>query len=125
MSNHVDRLYAAVTVVASHGDIKQRLIRAFEEHLAIIEDDELPVAVRPDFVALRNLMSGVEPLNGEGRIRATVRKLSMPEADNCARKMLDIYTDLVKLSDELQDIVPLVKEDQQLVPPFLVKSANS
>ena len=70
MSNHVDRFYAAVSAVAGHGDIKQRLISAFEEHLAIIENDELPVVIRQDFIALRNLMTGVEPLNGEGRIRA-------------------------------------------------------
>jgi len=125
MSNHIDRFYAAVSAVAGHGDIKQRLIGAFEEHLAIIENDELPVVVRQDFIALRNLMTGVEPLNGEGRIRATVRKMSILEADNCARKMLDIYTDLVRLDDGLPDIVPLSSDDQPVVPPFLVKSANS
>ena len=125
MSNHVDRFYAAVTVVTNHGDIKQRLIRAFEEHLATIADGELPVVVRQDFVALRSLMTGVEPLNGEGRIRATVRKMSIVEAENCTRKILDIYTDLVRLSDEMQDVVPLENEEQPLVPPFLVKSANS
>ena len=125
MSNHVDRFYAAVSAVAGHGDIKQRLISAFEEHLAIIEDDELPRAIRQDFIALRNLMTGVEPLNGEGRIRATVRKMSIFEADNCARKMLDIYTDLVRLGEEMPDIVPVSNDEQPVVPPFLVKSANS
>ena len=78
-----------------------------------------------DFVALRQLMTGIEPLNGEGRIRATVRKMSMADAENCTRKMLDIYTDLVRLRDELQDTVPLENEEQPVVPPFLVKSANS
>ena len=49
MSNHVDRFYAAVSVIVSHGNIKQRLISAFEDHLSIIEDEELPVFIREKF----------------------------------------------------------------------------
>ena len=74
MSNHVDRFYAAVSVVASHGDIKQRLVTAFEDHLDTIEDAELPIQIREAFIELRRRMTGVEPLNGEGHIRATVRR---------------------------------------------------
>ena len=75
MSNHLIRFYAAVSALAGHGNIKQRLIHAFEENLSIIEDDELPVVVKQTFADLRKMMSGVDPLNGEGRIRATVRKI--------------------------------------------------
>ena len=124
MSNHVKRFYAAVSVIAGHGDIKQRLISAFEDHLGIIESDELPVEIRPGFAELREMMSGVEPLNGEGRIRATVRKMSIVEADRCARKMLDLYTEIVRLSDEAHETLIRSSEDQAVVPPFLVKSAG-
>ena len=124
MSNHVDRFYAAVSVVASHGNIKQRLVAAFEEHLAIIEDEELPVAVREKFAELRTLMTGVEPLNGEGHIRATVRKMSVVEADECSRRMLDHYTDMVNLADSVVDNTINIG-DQPRIPPFLVKSLNS
>ena len=89
MSNHVDRFHAAVLVVAGHGNIKQRLIGAFEEHLSVVEDEELPVAIREEFAELKSLLTGVEPLNGEGRIRATVRKMSVPEADRCAHWIVD------------------------------------
>ena len=124
MSNHVDRFYAAVSVVASHGNIKQRLVAAFEDHLAVIEDDELPVAVREKFAELKALMTGVEPLNGEGHIRATVRKMSVPEADECSRRMLDLYTELVNIADTVVDTTINIG-DQQRVPPFLLKSLNS
>ena len=53
MSYHVDRFYAAVSVLASHGHIKQRLMWAYEEELDSICDDELPVAVREAFVELQ------------------------------------------------------------------------
>lgn len=124
MSNHVDRFYAAVSVVASHGNIKQRIIVAFEDHLADIDDANLPSAVRKKFIELRTMVTGVKPLNGEGHIRATVRKMSVVEAEECSRKMLDLYTDLVQLEGELEES-PINIGDQTRIPPFLVKSANS
>lgn len=124
MSNHVDRFYAAVSVVASHGNIKQRLISAFEEHLADIEDAELPGTIRKKFIKLRAMVTGVEPLNGEGHIRASVRKMSVVEADECSRKMLDLYTAMVHLEGDLPES-PINIGDQPRIPPFLVKSLNS
>jgi len=46
MYNHVNRFYAAVSVLAAHGHIKQRLVKAYEENLAVIEDEDLPIAVK-------------------------------------------------------------------------------
>ena len=124
MSNHFDRFYAAVSVVASHGNIKQRIIAAFEDNLADIDDTNLPSAIRNKFIELRAMVTGVKPLNGEGHIRATVRKMSVVEAEKCSRKMLDLYTDLVHLEGELEES-PINIGDQTRIPPFLVKSANS
>lgn len=124
MSNHIDRFYAAVSVAASHGNIKQRIISAFEDHLADIDDANLPSAVRRKFIQLRAMVTGVRPLNGEGHIRATVRKMSVVEADECSRKMLDLYTDLVHLEGELEES-PTNIGDQTRIPPFLVKNLNS
>lgn len=122
MSNHVKRFYAAVKALVSYGDIKQRLIAAFEGHLDDIEDCSLPLVIRPDFEKLRSRMTGVEPLNGEGRIKATVRKMSIYEADRCAHRILEIYAALVKLDEELEEIVTPIVEEQPVVPPFLIKS---
>ena len=57
MSNHVNRCYAAVSVPAGHGHIKQRLVKAYEENLAVIENEDLPLAVKQSFADLRHLMS--------------------------------------------------------------------
>lgn len=122
MSNHVKPFYAAVTVLVGHGEIKQRLINAFERHLADIENELLPVVIRPDFAKLRKIMTGVEPLNGEGRVRATVRKMSVHEADRCAKRILDIYAEVVRLEDELEEIIAPLVDEQPVVPAFLVKS---
>jgi hypothetical protein len=122
MSNHIKRLYAAVSVLAGHGDIKQRLIKAYEENLAIIDDDDLPIALKQTFADCRHKMSQVDPLNGEGRIRATVRKMSVVEADDCARKLLDLYSDIIRYEDLAQDSLPLSMAAKAAVPPFLIKS---
>ena len=43
MTDHVDRFYAALLVLAGHGHVKQRLIKAFEEHLTEIHEDDLQI----------------------------------------------------------------------------------
>ena len=122
MSNHLNRFYGAVSALAGHGNIKQRLMVAFEDHLALIEADEVPIAVKQSFAGLRQMMSGVDPLNGEGRIQATVRKLSVFEADDCAQQMVDLYTEIIRFEDQTQESLPLRLGDQPLLPSFLVKS---
>ena len=121
MSDHVNRFYAAVSVLAGHGRIKQRLVKAYEENLAGIEDEDLPIAVKQSFADLRHMMSRVDPVvKREGRIRASVRKMSVGEADECAHKMIDLYGDMIGYSDNAQE--PTQIGDQPAVPPFLVKS---
>ncbi len=122
MSNHVNRFYAAVSVLAGHGHIKQRLVKAYEENLAVIEDGDLPIAVKQSFADLRHMMSRVDPLKEEGPIRASVRKMSVEEADECAHKIIDLYGDMIRYSDNAQEPLPMQIGDQPAVAPFLVKS---
>ena len=122
MSNHVHRFYAAVSVMAGHGNIKQRLIQAFEENLAVIDADDLPIVIQESFADLQQMLSQVAPLNGEGRIRASVRKMSVSEADKCAQKLLDIYADIIRFADCVEESLPPKSGKKSSIPPFLVKS---
>ncbi len=122
MSHHVDRFYSAVSVLAGHGHIKQRLIQAFDENLAAIEDADLPLSVKQSFAELRQMMSQVEPQNGEGLICASVRKMSVKEADECAHRIIDLYRDTIRYADDAQEVLPFHRENQPQVPPFLVKA---
>jgi hypothetical protein len=122
MSYHVDRFYAAVSVLASHGHIKQRLMKAYEEYLDDICEDELPDAVRRSFVELQRTMHRVAPLNGEGPICASVRKMSAEEAGECAVSVLSLYRAMVRHSVSDQAELSLDHENRKAVPPFLVKS---
>ena len=122
MSNHVKKFYTAVSVLTGHGHIKQRLIKAFEDNLAHIEDDTMPSALRESFLDLSHLMNQVEPLNGEGPICASVRKMSIDEADECAQRILDLYSDMVRVSIDAGQPIPLQVEDRQVATPVLVNT---
>ena len=122
MTDHVDRFHAALQVLAGHGHVKQRLIKAFEDHLAEIHEDELPIAMKQSFADLRNEMQRVAPLNGEGPICASVRKMSLQEASECAGRIVSLYGEISRYGDDTQSALPLGEEDEVRVPPFLVKS---
>ena len=118
MSKYVHRFYTAVSVLASHGYIKQRLVEAYEGSLTFIDTDDMPGALRKSFAELRRLMNQVAPLNGEGPICASVRKMSIEEADECAHRIIDLYSDMVRLSDCMSRI-------SQPVPPSWSKPTSS
>lgn len=124
MTNHVDRFYAAVSVLAGDGHIKQRLIKAYQDNLADIDDEELPVFVKEPFAELKSRLYNVAPLNGEGAVRASVRKMSCTEAGECGVSVVALYTELLSHSDHIDDLTPVSTEDAHPIPPFLVKSIS-
>ena len=123
MTYHVDRFYAAVSVLAGDGHIKQRLMRAYQDNLDDIIEEELPLDLKKSFAKLRKRMHRVAPLNGEGPICASVRKMSVNEASDCAVSVVSLYTQVIREAENLQDPLSF-SEDQKDVPPFLVKSVS-
>lgn len=122
MSYHIDHFFAAVSVLAGHGHIKQRLMKAYEDHLTEINEDELPVAAKQAFADLKHQIYRVTPLKGESPVSASVRKMSVGEASECAASVVTVYGEIVRFRDGAQSTLPLDKNDQVCVPPFLVKS---
>ena len=122
MKDHVDRFHAALIVLAGNGHIKQRLIKAFEENLVDIHEGELPIAIKQKFADLRHEMFHVSPLNGEGAICASVRKMSLDQASDCAGRIVTLFREVVSQRDDTQGNLPLTDAEETRVPPFLVKS---
>ena len=122
MPYHIDRFFAAVLVLAGHGHIKQRLSRAFEENLADLNDEDLPASSARAFGRIRRQMHQVAPLNGEGAVCASVRKMSPIQASQCAESIVTLYRELLLHEDDGQSVLPLEQKGQAIVPPFLVKS---
>ncbi len=122
MTDHMDRFQAAVKVLAGHGHIKQRLIDAFQSNLDDIQVDDLPVGMQQDFESLKYLMHRVAPLNGEGPVCASVRKMSVTEASECAVSVVSLYDEILRHGKAGPIGVPTVDEEPERIPPFLVKS---
>ena len=122
MADHVDRFHAALIVLAGHGHVKQRLIEAFEGHLADIDEDDLPIAVKQSFADLRREMNRVTPLNGESSICASVRKLSLEEAGDCAGRVATMFAEVARWRGETAPGARLNGKDETQIPPFLVKT---
>ncbi len=122
MTNHVDRFHAALTVLAGHGHIKQRLITAYEDHLNDINEDELPIATQEAFADLRRSVHCVSPLNGESAVCASVRKMSPEDASECASQVVSLFAELSRMRDTSSVRVPIDEAETPRVPPFLIKS---
>ncbi|MGI9201596.1 MAG: hypothetical protein ACR2QL_11090 [Woeseiaceae bacterium] len=122
MTYPVDNFHAAASVLVGHGHIKQRLMRAFEDHLDAIDEDEVPEGRRRAFVEIQKSMHRVAPLNSEGSVCASVRKMSSVEAGDCAIKILAIYREMLKDSEDDSVELRLDHENRKAVPPFLLKS---
>ncbi|MDJ0916738.1 MAG: hypothetical protein QNJ05_03175 [Woeseiaceae bacterium] len=121
---HLDRFDAAVRILAGDGNVKDRLLRAFEENLSAIPDEELPTSLKDEFTSLKSRMTCVEPHSGEGAICASVRKMSAKEASRCAVSVVSIYGEMLRSRDARTSLLTVDQDDASVVPPFLVKSVS-
>ncbi len=122
MTYPVESFHAAASVLVGHGHIKQRLMKAFEDHLDAIDEDEVPEGRRNVFAEIQKSMHRVAPLNGEGSVCASVRKMSPVEAGDCAIKILAIYREMLRDSEDDSPDLQIDHENRKVVPAFLLKS---
>ncbi|MDH3553521.1 MAG: hypothetical protein OER22_12960, partial [Gammaproteobacteria bacterium] len=90
--------------------------------LATVNEDELPIVVKQMFADIQHQMNRVTPLNGESPICASVRKMSVEEASECAVSIVTVYSEIARLGGAGQTLMPIDGSDKKLVPPFLIKS---
>jgi len=85
-----ESLHKAALELAKPSPLKQRLIDAFTRHLLDLPPYEVPGDLRQDFEALRLSMTRIRPSPGESPVMATVRKMSIGEADACAARIVGL-----------------------------------
>ena len=93
-----ERLHKATLELAKPSALKQRLTDAFTRFLIDLPTQDLPGEVRQDFEALRQSMTRVRPGHGECPVTATVRKMSIGEADACATRIVALLDTLHRTS---------------------------
>ncbi len=91
-----DCLHLATLELVRSTPIKQRLVSAYQHYLAVLPDEQLPLDIREAFAQLVRSLNSVKPLRGEEAVAASVRKMSGPEADECAANIVRIYEQLCR-----------------------------
>jgi hypothetical protein len=86
-----DCLHFATLELVRSTPIKQRLICAYRRHLAALPPEHVPDEVRGSYVQLTRALCGVQPLRGEDAVAASVRKMSIQDADDCAALIVEIF----------------------------------
>lgn len=101
---------------------------AYQEHIATLEVDELPPPLADILAELRERLTRVEPINGEGPVCASVRKMSIEEACECAAVVVRLYGALARYHDDAEALLPLHLNGngsaKPVVPRFLVRPAR-
>jgi hypothetical protein len=93
MSNTALRKLQAATVELAKGTaLKQRLAVAFSRHLKELDPSEVPRDLRDECRAILDGLESVRPLRGESAVQATVRKMSVEQADEIARRIVTLFT---------------------------------
>jgi hypothetical protein len=95
MSHLAERFAEAVRTLVSDGPIKQRLSRAYAEHLDGLDHTGLPAGLRRDFGELEAALSRIAPVGNETRVRANVQKMSVSEAGRHATTIVNLYVELM------------------------------
>ncbi len=93
-----ESLHKATLELAKPSALKQRLTDAFTRHLLDLPTQEMPGELRQDFEALRQSMTRIRPQQGECPVAATVRKMSIGEADACASRIVALLDTLHRTS---------------------------
>lgn len=119
------QFHEAVLALAGHAPMKQRLACAYIDHLGELHEEDLPQRLVARFADLHRRLHSAVPANGEGPVRASVRKMSGPEAADCARIIVELYAALSRREGENETGGPLhlvPAPEVEPVPEFLLKS---
>jgi hypothetical protein len=91
MTSAWESLHFATLELVRSTPIKQRLISAYRRHLQTLPEDQLPDEVRDAFGQVMKCLHGVQPQKGEDAVAASVRKMSIQDADDCAAQIVEIF----------------------------------
>jgi hypothetical protein len=95
MSTTLDKFRGAALSLARSGSIKDRLTDAYRNHLALVDESELPIELVEEFRAVSYALNRERPLlRGEDTFRATVRKMSSLEADEVASSVVRLFGEI-------------------------------
>lgn len=91
MSSVRENFTNAVFVLVGPGVAKQRLEFAWRTHLDQIEAEDLPEALRTEYLSLKSAMHAAAPCGDLGEIETSVRKMTEQQAGTYATSILRLF----------------------------------
>jgi hypothetical protein len=115
----LEHFQEAILVLVRAGAIKDRVGEAYREHLAQLSEEDLPRELREEFRALCRTLTRERPMRGEDAARATLRKMSLVEAESLALTMAQIFGALPRGT-----LTARHSPSAQVVPLHLAEATN-
>jgi hypothetical protein len=95
----IEKFYVAILSLIGMGDIRERLESAALTLSTLRPGDDFPTSLRERFKSLWSDLTREEAqIEGEGRIRATIRKIEPEDAAKIAEQIFDLYFDLLDIT---------------------------
>jgi len=121
MTTTLEHFQAATLSLTRAGSIKDRLTDAYRNHLAFVDENDLPTELCDEFRALTHTLTRERPLlRGEDALRATVRKMSNHEAAEVASAVVRIFAAISRASLNITRVA--AKNGSSVVPFYLAEA---
>jgi hypothetical protein len=92
MNSTLDLFEAATVSLTRPASIKDRLMDAYRNYLAYVDEEDLPADVCEEFRALTDTLTRTPPgFRGDDALHATVRKMSTDDAAAAASAVVRIF----------------------------------
>jgi hypothetical protein len=125
MNTTLDLFEAATLSLTRPTPIKDRLRDAYQNHLAFVDERDLPADVYEEFRALTYTLTREPPmLRGEDALRATVRKMSTNDAAEAASAVVRMFSAVSRAGvDAVREASEAHEEEVTNVVPIYVAKA--
>jgi hypothetical protein len=123
MNTTLDLFEAATVSLTRPTPIKDRLTDAYRNHLAFVDERDLPTDVCEKFRVLTYTLTREPPmLRGEDALRATVRKMSNHEAAEAASAVVRMFSAVSRASADMPRKATEEAESTKVVPIYVAKA---
>jgi len=97
MSQIVERFEAAVQALVGDGPVKNRLRAAYTNYLEDLQQVDLPIHGKLDFVELHGALHRAAPIGKTDCVKASVQKMSPAEAGWHAQTIVRLYAEVLAM----------------------------
>ncbi len=124
MSQIVERFEAAVQALVGDGPVKNRLRTAYAEYLEDLQQVDLPIKGKVEFIELHCALHRVAPIGKTDCVKASIQKMSPAEAWWHAQTIVRLYAEVLAMERRVRVEAESVLELADEAPPHLLARGN-